>query len=61
MKVIVLGASGMAGAGVLCEALNAPELDVVLSIGRHACGVEHAKLRADRFVLESADINRVGA
>ena len=35
----------MVGAGALREALNAPEVGSVLSIGRHPCGVEHPKLR----------------
>ncbi|HSN15729.1 MAG TPA: hypothetical protein VLT61_13940 [Anaeromyxobacteraceae bacterium] len=45
MKVILFGASGMVGAGALREALNAPEVEGVLSVGRRACGVEHPKLR----------------
>ncbi|MGC4070164.1 MAG: hypothetical protein QM784_37000 [Polyangiaceae bacterium] len=45
MKVIVFGASGMVGAGALREVLNAPEVDAVLSVGRHSCGVVHPKLR----------------
>ena len=45
MKLILFGASGMVGASVLREALNAPDVDAVLSIGRHSCGVEHPKLR----------------
>ena len=45
MRVIVFGATGMVGAGTLREALNAPEVVSVLSIGRHPCGVEHPKLR----------------
>ncbi|HTV21658.1 MAG TPA: hypothetical protein VMG12_23375 [Polyangiaceae bacterium] len=65
MKVIVSGATGMVGAGALREALDAHEVEAVLSIGRHSCGVEHPKLRelqlGDRFILESADIHRVGA
>ena len=35
----------MVGAGALREALNAPEVESVLSIGRRPCGVEHPKLR----------------
>lgn len=83
MKLIIFGATGRVGAGALREALNDPEVESVLSVGRHACGVEHPKLRelllrdrfdftavepqpvgcgrADRFILESGDINRVGA
>jgi putative NADH-flavin reductase len=45
MKIILFGASGMVGAGALREALNAPEVESVLSIGRRPCGVEHPKLR----------------
>ncbi|MFM2153082.1 MAG: hypothetical protein RL199_1517, partial [Pseudomonadota bacterium] len=44
MKLIVFGASGMVGAGALREALQAPEVTTVLSIGRHPCGVTHPKL-----------------
>ncbi|MFZ5443502.1 MAG: hypothetical protein ACOZQL_26075 [Myxococcota bacterium] len=45
MKVIVFGATGMVGAGALREALAAPEVEAVLSVGRHPCGVVHPKLR----------------
>ncbi|MHA7632767.1 Rossmann-fold NAD(P)-binding domain-containing protein [Corallococcus sp. M7] len=45
MKVIIFGATGMVGAGALREALNASEVESVLSIGRQPCGVEHPKLR----------------
>jgi uncharacterized protein YbjT (DUF2867 family) len=45
MKLILFGASGMVGAGTLREALAAPEVESVLSIGRRPCGVEHPKLR----------------
>ncbi|RKH68119.1 hypothetical protein [Corallococcus aberystwythensis] len=45
MKIILFGASGMVGAGALREALNAPKVESVLSIGRRSCGVTHPKLR----------------
>lgn len=45
MKLVLLGASGMVGVGVLREALAAPEVETVLSIGRSPCGVAHPKLR----------------
>jgi uncharacterized protein YbjT (DUF2867 family) len=45
MKLIVFGASGMVGAGVLREALRDPSIDVVLSVGRRLCGVRDDKLR----------------
>ena len=45
MKLIILGASGMVGAGALRVALQDPGVEAVLSIGRRACGVVHPKLR----------------
>lgn len=45
MKIIFFGATGMVGLGALREALAAPEVEAVLSIGRRAVGFEHAKLR----------------
>ncbi|MGV6476086.1 NAD-dependent epimerase/dehydratase family protein [Azotobacter vinelandii] len=45
MKIILFGASGMVGSAVLREALDAHEVESVLAIGRHSCGVEHPKLR----------------
>lgn len=45
MRVIVLGATGMVGAGALREALGSPEVEAVLSIGRQPSGVVHPKLR----------------
>lgn len=44
MKLIVVGASGMVGAGALREALAAPEVEAVLCVGRSPSGVTHAKL-----------------
>jgi hypothetical protein len=45
MKLILLGASGMVGAGALREALAAAGVEAVLSVGRRPCGVVHPKLR----------------
>jgi uncharacterized protein YbjT (DUF2867 family) len=45
MKVIVFGATGMVGQGVLRECLLDPEVDQVLSIGRNETGQRHEKLR----------------
>jgi uncharacterized protein YbjT (DUF2867 family) len=45
MKLILFGATGMVGAGVLREALADPEVESVLSIGRRSCGVSNPKLR----------------
>jgi uncharacterized protein YbjT (DUF2867 family) len=45
MKVVVFGASGMVGQGVLRECLLDPEIEGVLGIGRSATGQQHEKLR----------------
>lgn len=45
MKVIVTGATGMVGEGVLHTCLNHPEVEAVLVIGRRSCNVQHPKLK----------------
>jgi uncharacterized protein YbjT (DUF2867 family) len=45
MRVLLFGASGMVGQGVLRECLLDPEVQSVTSIGRNASGQHHAKLR----------------
>ncbi len=45
MKVLLFGATGMIGQGVLRECLAAPDVEAVLSVGRSASGVVHPKLR----------------
>jgi uncharacterized protein YbjT (DUF2867 family) len=45
MKVIVFGATGMVGQGVLRECLIDPGVERVLTIGRSATGQKHDKLR----------------
>jgi uncharacterized protein YbjT (DUF2867 family) len=45
MKVIVFGATGMVGAGVLIECLEDPRVRSILVIGRHSCGISNPKLR----------------
>jgi len=53
MKVILFGATGMVGKGVLRQCLLDPGVESVVSIGRNSCGVSHPKLRdilrADMF------------
>jgi uncharacterized protein YbjT (DUF2867 family) len=44
MRVILFGATGMVGQGVLRECLLDPEVGSVLAIGRRATGVRHDKL-----------------
>ena len=45
MRVIVFGATGMVGQGVLRECLNDDRVTAVLVVGRSPVRVEHAKLR----------------
>ena len=44
MNVVLFGATGMVGQGVLLECLDDPEVKRVVSIVRRATGVTHAKL-----------------
>jgi uncharacterized protein YbjT (DUF2867 family) len=45
MNVIVFGATGMIGSGVLVECIKEPQVQSVLVVGRKPCGVAHPKLR----------------
>jgi uncharacterized protein YbjT (DUF2867 family) len=45
VKVILFGATGMVGQGVLRECLLDPEVESVLSVGRGVTGQQHPKLR----------------
>lgn len=45
MKVIILGATGMVGRGVLLECLDHPDIDSIMVLGRSSCGVDNPKLR----------------
>jgi uncharacterized protein YbjT (DUF2867 family) len=45
VKVILFGASGMVGGGVLRECLRDPTVEQVLAVGRRALGVDDPKLR----------------
>jgi uncharacterized protein YbjT (DUF2867 family) len=45
MRVILFGASGMVGRGVLRECLLDPEVESVLSLGRSTTSIQQAKLR----------------
>lgn len=49
MKVIIFGATGMVGQGVLRESLLAPDVERVLAVVRTPTGVRHAKLRELRL------------
>ncbi len=57
MKVILFGATGMVGQGVLRECLLDADVESVLAIGRRPTGQQHAKLheiRHDNFLDYSA-------
>jgi len=45
MRVILFGATGMVGKGVLIECLEDPRVSAVLVVGRQPCNIVHAKLR----------------
>ena len=44
LKVIITGATGMVGEGVLYECLHHPDVEKVLVITRNPCGYSHPKL-----------------
>lgn len=45
MKVILTGATGMVGEGVLLECLDNQEVTEVLSVSRRPTGISHSKLK----------------
>lgn len=45
INVIITGATGMVGEGVLHECLLHPDVEKVLVIGRRSCDVKHSKLQ----------------
>lgn len=56
-RIIITGATGYVGEGVLIECLAHPSIDEVLVVGRRSCGRTHAKLKEllvkDFFTLEA--------
>lgn len=45
LKVILTGATGMVGEGVLHECLLHPQIEQVMVINRKSCGIQHPKLK----------------
>ena len=45
IKIIITGATGMVGEGVLHVSLSHPSIEKVLVINRKPCGVVHSKLK----------------
>jgi len=64
MKVIIFGATGMVGQGVMRECLSNPEIDFILTVGRTATGLQNAKLReivhADLWNYASIESELIG-
>jgi uncharacterized protein YbjT (DUF2867 family) len=44
MNVVIFGATGMLGQGVLRECLQAQDVERVVTIGRHRTGLQHPRL-----------------
>ena len=61
MKVILFGATGMVGQGVLRECLRDDTVDSVLVVGRTTVGVEHPKLREVLHADLAGVMDRPGA
>jgi len=45
IKVIIFGATGMVGEGVLLEALKHRDVESILVIGRRSCNIKHQRLK----------------
>ena len=64
MKVILFGATGMVGQGVVRECLLDPDVESVLAIGRSSVGQQHEKLReivrSDLFDLSAIETDLRG-
>lgn len=64
MRIVVFGASGMVGNGVLRECFEDGSIESVLAVGRSPCGLSHPKLdeliRPDLFDLDAVADRLVG-
>jgi uncharacterized protein YbjT (DUF2867 family) len=58
MKVIIFGATGMVGQGVLRESLLAHDVEQVLTVVRKPTGVRHAKLK-EIILADFADLTPI--
>lgn len=58
MHVLISGATGFVGKGVLAEALSAPDVSAVTVLGRRPTGVEHAKL-TELVVDDMSDLSSI--
>jgi uncharacterized protein YbjT (DUF2867 family) len=60
MRVLLFGATGMVGQGVLRECLRDREISSVLSVGRRGTGVRDAKLR-ELVLRDLSDLSPIAA
>ena len=60
MKVLIFGATGMVGQGVLLECLRDPDVELAVTVGRTATGVRDPKLReiVHRDLLNYSEIEK---
>jgi uncharacterized protein YbjT (DUF2867 family) len=58
LRVILTGATGLVGEGVLMECLQSAAVDQVLVVGRRSCGVVHPKL-TERLVPDFRKLGEV--
>ena len=58
MRVLITGATGFVGKGVLAESLGSPEVTAVTVVGRRPTGVEHEKL-TELAVEDMGDLSSV--
>jgi uncharacterized protein YbjT (DUF2867 family) len=58
MKVLIYGATGMVGQGVLRECLEASDVELVRTVGRRETGVRHRKL-SETVLQDPADSRAV--
>ncbi len=57
-KVILTGATGMNGEGVLHVCLSHPAIEAILVIGRHPCGIKHPRLR-EILIQDLSDLSAI--
>jgi len=64
MVILITGATGMVGEGVMHECLQHPQVEAVLVVNRKPCGVSHPKLKeilhSDFFDLSAIETQLAG-